>query len=287
MFAITGVTGQVGGAVANSLLAEGALVRAVARNAGKASPWTARGCELAIAEMTDAAALARAFADVDGVFVLIPPIFDPSPDFAEARAVIASVREALAAVRPAATVCLSTVGAQAKQPNLLSQLTAMEHEVGALDLPIAFIRAAWFMENAAWDVSSARDGAIVSFLQPLDRAIPMVATSDIGAVAARLLRERWTGRRIVELQGPRPVSPNVVAATFADLIGHKVSVHEAPRAEWETLFRREGMRNPAPRMQMLDGFNEGWLSFQGGADVESVIGPTTLETVISGLLARA
>ena len=48
-------------------------------------PWVERGCELAIAEMSDAAALARAFAGAEGVFVLIPPIFDPSPGFAEAE----------------------------------------------------------------------------------------------------------------------------------------------------------------------------------------------------------
>ncbi len=286
MHAITGITGQVGGAVARALLTEGTNVRAVARDASKAAPWLKRGCELAIAEMTDASALARAFAGADGVFVLIPPIFDPSPGFAEAAAVISAVREALAEARPARTVCLSTVGAQARQPNLLGQLAMMERALGTLDLPIAFIRAAWFMENAAWDVASAREGAIQSFLQPLDRAIPMVATADIGATAARLLRERWTGRRIVELRGPVPVSPNALAATFSRLLGRPVTAHAVPPAEWEPLFRAQGMRNPGPRMQMLDGFNQGWLEFEGGEGAEAITGPTTLETVVRGLLAR-
>jgi hypothetical protein len=115
----------------------------------------------------------RAFDGADGVFVLIPPIFDPSPGFTEAGAVISAVRDALARTRPARAVCLSTVGAQATQPNLLNQLAMMERELGTLDLPIAFIRAAWFMENASWDVASARDGQIHSFLQ-----------RDGGAVAA-------------------------------------------------------------------------------------------------------
>jgi NAD(P)H dehydrogenase (quinone) len=287
MYAITGITGQVGGAVARALLAAGAPVRAVARDADKAAPWAERGCELAIADMTDASALGRAFAGADGVFVLIPPIFDPSPGFPEAEAVIAAVREALAKVRPACTVCLSTVGAQARQANLLNQLALMERALSALDLPIAFIRAAWFMENAAWDVPSARDGAIQSFLQPLDRAIPMIATTDIGATAARLLRERWTGRRIVELHGPAPASPIDLAAVFARLLGHKVDVHAVPRADWEGLFRAQGMRNPEPRMQMLDGFNQGWLTFEGGEGIEAVSDPTTLETVLRELLARA
>jgi len=287
MYAVTGITGQVGGIVAGRLLAEGEKVRAVARDAVKAAPWAARGCEMAIAGMSDAEALTRAFAGMDGVFVLIPPIFDPSPGFTEARAVIAAVREALAATRPASIVCLSTVGAQVTQPSLLNQLAMMEQELGTLDLPIAFIRAAWFMENAAWDVASAREGLIHSFLQPLDRAIPMVATADIGATAARLLRERWTGRRIIELEGPAPVSPDALAAALAPLLGHSVQAGTVPRADWEKLFRIQGMRNPAPRMQMLDGFNQGWLSFEGGAHVDAITGATTLETVLRGLLARA
>jgi uncharacterized protein YbjT (DUF2867 family) len=272
MYAVTGITGQVGGAVARMLMAQGENVRAVARDASKAAPWVERGCDLAIAEMSDASALARAFAGADGVFVLIPPIFDPSAGFTEAGAVISAVRDALAEARPARTACLSTVGAQATQPNLLNQLAIMERELGALDLPIAFLRAAWFMENAAWDVASAREGAIQSFLQPLDRAIPMVATADIGATAARLLRERWVGRRNVELQGPAPVSPNDLAAIFVQLLSRPVTAHAVSRAEWEALFRTQGMRNPAPRIQMLDGFNQGWLSFEDGEAEQSRTG---------------
>ena len=43
MYAITGITGQVGGAVAGTLLAEGANVRAVARDVSKAAPWVEHG----------------------------------------------------------------------------------------------------------------------------------------------------------------------------------------------------------------------------------------------------
>ena len=286
MYAVTGITGQVGGAVARTLMAQGESVRAVARDASKAAPWVERGCDLAVAEMSDAAALTRAFAGADGVFVLIPPVFDPSPGFIEAAAVISAVRHAMAEVRPAHTVCLSTVGAQATQPNLLNQLAMMERELGALHLPIAFVRPAWFMENAAWDVTSARAGMIQSFLQPLDRAIPMVATADIGVTAARLLRERWKGRRIVELRGPAPISPNELAAVFGRLLGRPVAAHLVSRVEWESLFRSQGMRNPEPRIQMLDGFNQGWLSFEGGESIETVTGTTTLESVVHGLLAQ-
>lgn len=285
MFAITGITGRVGGAVAERLLVEGAAVRAVARDAGKAERWSKRGCAVALAEMSDRAALARAFANAAGVFILLPPLFDPAPGFPEMRSIIAAVRGALEEARPARVVCLSTVGAQATQENLLSQLGLMERELSGLDLPVAFLRAAWFMENAAWDVAPAREeGVLRSFLQPLDRAIPMVATADIGALAAKMLQGDWTGRRVIELQGPALVSPNDLAAALAKLLDRRVVAEAAPRSQWEGLFRAQGMNNPEPRMRMLDGFNQGWIAFEGGPGVESVKGLTPLETALRALL---
>jgi uncharacterized protein YbjT (DUF2867 family) len=282
MYAITGITGRVGGAVARALLAAGQPVRAVVRDAAKAAIWAERGCEVVVAAMDDAEALTRAFAGAEGVFVLPPPCFDPMPGFPEARAVATAVRAALEATRPGKVVWLSTVGAQARQPNLLSQHTLMEAALEGLDLPLTFLRPAWFLENVEWDVAPARDdGVIASFLQPLDRAIPMVATADIGRVAADLLGQRWTGRRIVELEGPRPVSPNDIAAAFATLLGRPVHAQAVPRETWGALFRAQGMADPQPRIQMLDGFNEGWLTFEGG---DVLKGEVELEAVLRGLI---
>jgi uncharacterized protein YbjT (DUF2867 family) len=47
MFAITGITGRVGGIVARTLLTAKEPVRAVVRDAGKGAPWQERGCQLA------------------------------------------------------------------------------------------------------------------------------------------------------------------------------------------------------------------------------------------------
>lgn len=54
MYAITGVTGQVGGAAARALLAAGHEVRAVLRDETKAAQWRERGAEIAIASFEDA-----------------------------------------------------------------------------------------------------------------------------------------------------------------------------------------------------------------------------------------
>jgi len=287
IYAITGITGQVGGAVARNLLAARRGVRAVLRDPGKAGAWAERGCEVALAEIDDVPALTAAFEGVEGVFVLMPPLFDPKPGFPEARAIIAALRSALEATPPAKIVCLSTIGAQAPQPNLLNQLGMMEQVLGALPIPVAFLRAAWFMENSAWDVAPARDtGVIPSFLQPLDRPVPMVATADIGRVAAELLQASWSGRRIAELEGPRRVSPNEIAAAFAKIFGRPVRMEAVPRETWAALFTSQGMTNPTPRIQMLDGFNQGWIEFEGG-EAGSTKGQVVLETVLKELVQRS
>jgi NAD(P)H dehydrogenase (quinone) len=287
MFAITGITGNVGGEVARNLLAAKQPVRGVARDVGKCAAWAKQGCEIVGADINDVAALTSAFKATEGVFVLVPPNFDPSPDFREARAIAVTLRKALDAARPSKVVYLSTIGAQAAQPNLLTQHTIIERALGDLPVPITFLRPGWFMENSSWDVAPAMSsGVIASFLQPLDKPKPMVATADIGRVAAALLQETWSGHRVVELEGPQRVTPHEIAATFSRLLGRPVKMEVVPRDTWESLFLSQGMKNPTPRIRMLDGFNEGWIEFASG-EAGSRKGNVALETVLRSLIERA
>jgi NAD(P)H dehydrogenase (quinone) len=284
MYAITGITGKVGGAAARALLSGGQRVRAVVRDADKGRFWSDLGCEVAIAEMEDAEALTRALTDVTGVFVLPPPNFDPEPGFPEAKAVISAVRQALDSTRPAKVVGLSTIGAQAAQSNLLSQRTLMEEALSTLPLRVTFLRPAWFMENLSWDIAQARDQGVIScFLQPLDKAMPMVATADVGRVSAELLLQDWTGKRIVELEGPEWVSQNGIAAELSKALHRPVRAEAVPRENWGAIFRAQGMRDPISRIQMLDGFNEGWIKFEGGG-AALVKGKVSLAEVIQKLV---
>lgn len=284
MYAVTGITGQVGGAVARTLLAHHQAVRAVVRDATRAAPWRDLGADVAVAGLDDAPALARAFADTLGVFVMLPANFDPAPGLAQTRALIGAIARALQRARPPRVVVLSTIGAQATQENLLTQLGLLEDAVGALPLDVRFIRPAWFMENALWDVAPARDtGVVDAYLQPVGRPIPMVATEDVGRTAAEMLMSPGQGPRVVELEGPAPVSPADIAAELGMLLGRPVQARPIPRTEWEARFRQQGARHPGPRARMLDGFNEGWLRFEGVARR----GTVPLTTVLRKLVDRA
>src|SRR3984957_8607670 len=219
MFAITGVTGKVGGAVARSLLTQGQSVRAVVRDAEKGRSWSDEGCDIGIASIDDAAALAKAFHGAEGVFLMTPPDYDPEPGFPQAHKGAAAIRRAIETARPGKIVFLSTVGAHVAEPNLLNNSKITEEMLRTTSVPITLLRAAWFMENAAWDVEAARKGVVPSFLQPLDHRIAMVASSDIARTAAELLNETWTGVRVIELEGPRRYSANDIVAGFSAALG--------------------------------------------------------------------
>jgi hypothetical protein len=60
------------------------------------------------------------------------------------------------------------------------------------------------MENFAWDFKAARQGLVPSFLQPLDKAIRMVATKDVGAYLLNLM----------ELKDGKLVGSQVVGANI-------------------------------------------------------------------------
>ena len=285
MFAVTGITGKVGAAVARSLLSADQPVRAVVRDRSRGAPWAQLGCDIAIADTSDTEALTAAFAGTAGVFAMVPPVFDPAPGFPEAMGFINPLSAALARAKPARVVALSTVGADAPQPNLLNVLGRMEDVFGTLPMPVTFLRAAWFMENAAWDIDSAKSGLIQSYLQPLDRAVPMVSSDDVGRAAAALLQERWEGKRVVELEGPQRVSPNALAAAFTNALGTPVRAEVVPREQWESIFRAQGMKNPTPRIQMIEGFNAGWIdSADRGAHARK--GSTSIEQAITTLIQR-
>jgi len=201
------------------------------------------------------------------------------PEFPEAQEIAATLKAALEMARPGKVVYLSTIGAQAARINLLSQHTIIEGVLRELAIPITFLRPGWFMENARWEIAQAKTtGVIPSHLQPLDRPVPMVSTVDIGRVAAGLIQETWSGHRVVELEGPQRVTPNEIAATFARLLGRAERMEVVPRESWETMFRSQGMKNPEPRMRMLDGFNEGWIEFE---NLEGVLrGTVEIETAL-------
>ena len=100
MFLVMGITGKVGGAAAERLLAHGKEVRALVRNREKAASWASRGVELLDGDWNESAAIEQALKGVEGAFVMLPSVWAPSPDYKEAKGVIANYVAALTKAAP-------------------------------------------------------------------------------------------------------------------------------------------------------------------------------------------
>ncbi|CAB3692800.1 hypothetical protein LMG27174_03252 [Paraburkholderia rhynchosiae] len=263
-------------------------MRAVLRDKTKAAHWKERGADVAIASFEDADALAAAFRDTAGVFVMVAPNFAPQPGYPNAHAAAAALKEALTSARPGRVAALSSVGGQRESGlGLITQVHILEEALADLPLPTVILRPAWFMENSLWDIARARDtGIMPSFLQPLDRAYPMVATDDIGRVIADTLTQSWQGRRVIEIEGPQRYTQHEIAALLGGALKRDVKAQAVPRDQWEALFQAQGTPWPAPRIEMIDGFNSGWIDFDEGVK-EHVIGTTAYQTVLAQLVSRA
>jgi NAD(P)H dehydrogenase (quinone) len=290
MYAITGISGRVGGAIAENLLAQGEQIRAIVRNAEKAARWRDRGAEIAVADVDDPNALASAFAGTDGVFLMVPPNFAPAPGFPETRKTLASYHAALAKTLPKKAVYLSSIGAeQSSGLGLITSSHLLEQTLGDLPIAHAFLRAGWFMENHALDATTAKsEGRIFSHLYPLDRKFSLVATADIGKAGADVLRQEWTGTRYIEVAGPEQYSPNDIARAFTIALRRTVEAVAVPRDRWTEFFIAQGMPEgrTEPRAEMVDGFNSGWIHF-GVQGTEQIKGSTGLTSVVAKLVLNS
>jgi uncharacterized protein YbjT (DUF2867 family) len=282
MFLVTGITGKVGGATARHLLAQGKRVRALVRDRAKAATWTDQGVELFDGDWNDAATIERALKDVDGAFVMLPAVWAPSPDFKEAKDVIANYVEALIKAPPPRVVALSSMGANKTSGlGMITALSLLEQGFRDLKLPIAYVRAGGFFENFLFGLQVAQGGTLPVFYNPTSRKSAMVATNDIGAQVASLLSgPAWSGHRVIELGSM--VSADEVAGQLGEILNRDVKAFAVPRAGWAQALEQFGVPkgHTGPAEEMYEAVNAGWMGL-GTEGTEHVAGTTAARDVFA------
>jgi uncharacterized protein YbjT (DUF2867 family) len=287
MYAIAGVSGNTGSVVATTLLAQGKPVRVIVRDAAKGEPWRARGAEVAVASLHDAVALTAALAGVDGVYLLLPPRMDVADPLANHRALVASLRAAVEAARIPHVVLLSSIGAQhADGTGPIQSVHHAEVELAATGAALTAVRAAYFQENWGASLGMLDQGVLPTFVAPAI-AFSMVATADIGRVAAAALIEGGRGTQIIELSGPRELSPDDVAAALTAIVGKPVATHQAPLDAVVPTFTGLGIHAAVATLyrEMYAGIGGGRVAWEGGA-ARAVRGTVTIDTTLRALLKR-
>ena len=115
MHVVLGASGNTGHVVAQNLLARQQKVRVVGRNAAHLQAHAAQGAEVFIADVTDAAALTKAFQNADSAYVLIPPNPTSNDPLAYSERVCDAIATALKNAGVKHVVALSSIGADKNQ----------------------------------------------------------------------------------------------------------------------------------------------------------------------------
>ncbi len=223
MYVVTGATGNTGNVVAKTLLRRGAKVRVIGRNADRLQALVAQGAESSVASLTEVSGLAKAFAGAKAAYVMIPPNFS-TPDY---RAFQDRVTETIAAALRSSgithVVTLSSVGAD--KPDRTGPVVGLYHLEQQLNhingLHVLHLRAGYFMENTLAQIGIIQKmGISLGPLDP-DLKLPMIATRDIGGLAAdALLRQDFQQKQTRELLGQRDISMREVAQIIGKAIGN-------------------------------------------------------------------
>jgi len=286
MYAIAGVTGNTGSVVASTLLARAAPVRALVRDPARAAPWRERGAEIAVADLADRAALTRALTGVAGAYLLIPPTTTSPSPLADSRALVETLAAAVAAARVPHVVLLSSIGAHHLDGTGPIQWLHTAEQALAPVTRLTALRAAYFVENWGASLGMLDQGVLPSFL-PAARPMPMVATADIGRTAAAALIEGPAGEMpsVIELAGPRDLSPADVAATLGRLRGRPIEVREAPLDAVVPTFTSFGVSPAMAELyrEMIGGIVSGRVAWQGG-EARARRGSTTVEEVLAPMV---
>lgn len=190
LYTVVGATSTVGSAIVERLTAAGHRVRPVSRAAG--------------VSLDDAPALRDAFAGADGAFVMIPFDWAASDLHEREREIGEKLADAVRAANVRRVILLSGLNAPLKKGTSLGA-ALMEDRLNALAIPeLLHLRAGFFMENFQKGLAFAAQAESGSFATPFrgDRPMPMIASRDVGAVAAELLTATsFPASKVRELHG--------------------------------------------------------------------------------------
>jgi uncharacterized protein YbjT (DUF2867 family) len=283
MFTVVGATGHTGRVVVERLLAAGKQVRVIVRSLDKAPP----GTETIVGDVTDRDAVTRALAGAEGAYLMIPPNLGEPDPLAVNRAIVDHYVAALAQANTPHAVFLSSIGSQhAAGTGPIAATHYGEVVLARSATRLTFVRAAGFMENILGSAFTMKsDGVLPVFGGGENAPITMVATRDIGDVAADVLLSSPNATEWIELHGPRAYSYTDAAAIASEVLGRRVTATPVAIEQVEPIMTRIGFsaKGAALYREMIEGRFKWTIEFDGKG--RAVKGTTELADVLRRGLA--
>ena len=224
--AVTGATGQQGGAVARKLLADGWKVRALTRDLNKpaAQELEALGAEIVPGDLDDRAQLGAAFEGAYGVFS-VQNFWLPNVGF---EGEIRQGKHVADAAKAAGVQHLvySSVGAAHRgmgQKHFESKWIIEQH-IHSLDIPYTILRPVAFFENFNWERAPILNGTFNAIGLRPEKERQLIAVEDIAVFVALAFENpsEYAGKTI-ELAGDA-LTESQLADTFVKVIGRPVKL---------------------------------------------------------------
>src|ERR1700740_2750781 len=288
MYVILGASGNTGSIIADSLLSKGKKVRVVGRDAGRLQRFVRQGAEAFTGDVSDAAALAKAFTGARAAYLLLPPITSREDQERESDAIAKAVTKS--GLRYA--VYLSSYGAHVPEgTGPVTGLHSSEQKLNAISgLNVLHLRAAYFMENNLAAIGTIQAiGRIAHALLP-DVKLPMIATRDVGDYAAqRLVDLDFSGKQTRELLGERDLSMTEATAVIARGIGKPdLRYEQFPYDQVQQVLTQMGIppKGAALYMEMYKAINAGVVAPQEPRSPENST-PTSFEQFVQDVFAAA
>ena len=266
MYVVTGATGNTGHIVAAQLLAKGQKVRAIGRSAERLRAIAAEGAEPFLADLTDQAALTKAFTSARVVYAMIPP---PPPGVESYRVyqdrISDAISGALAAAQVPYALTLSSVGAdKPDKTGPVVGLYNLEQKLNRIaSLNVLHLRPGYFMENTLAQIDIIQAYGISAGPVRPDLKLPMIATKDIGAVAAEeLLRLEFRQKQTRELLGQCDLNYLEVASIIGKALGKpNLTYQQLPDDQVRTAMTQMGMPLDVANLilEMSAALNSGYM----------------------------
>ena len=288
MYVVLGSSGNTGSIIADFLLSNGPRVRVVGRDLGRLQRFVRKGAEAYAADLSDAAALTKAFSGARAAYLLLPPLNSREEQERQSDAIATAVKNSH--LRYA--VHLSSYGAHVpKGTGPVTGLYSSEQKLNAIsDLNVLHLRAAYFMENNLTAIDMIHGMGLFGHALLPNLRVPMIATRDVGAYAARrLLDLDFSGRQTHELLGERDLSMAEATAVIARGIGkpdlryEQFSYDQVQQALVQMGF---SPKKAAVYIEMFQAINAGLLAAQEPRSPQNST-PTSFEQFVQDVFAPA
>lgn len=274
---VTTPTGNIGSRVVQNLLESDAEITLLARDAARLPDAVRARATVREGSLEDAEFVLGATAGADALFLLIPPHFTTDDWAGFQRGIARAAADAVRANGIGRVVFLSSVGAHRPDMHAVSRLGEAEQMLREATPNVVALRAGFFVENLLSAVPTlAEQGAIYMSLRP-DTRMPVVATRDIGDVAARwLLDAGWSGHQVIGVHGPADLTLDEAATAIGAALGREVRYVGVSQED-----ARQGLLSAGASEHVADEYSRLFTALdQNAADHEPRTADTTTPTTV-------